>query len=275
MTFNSEQEFIVVPKYPYRPWIHEIDVLDKARYRKELRELSKKRYDVVNFTTAVDLDAKGKLRIENKVRVIYIVDIDDPFVQTALSMAELNQEYGIPCTFNPRFYHFKDEELSMMINKISRLHDQEIGYQYEEVADCKSDISDARKVFRRHLKYLNTQHKIETLMAHGRSGEGYRTADLFKNQGRYKPELWKKYGLRAKADFYYFLENIQGGVYYFNESTRFQAEEYIETLKCFKPNDVVIMLHHSEYLHIGIKFRPNPVVYKGLDGVKHIFSGRS
>lgn len=110
MPTNQDRELIVVPKYPYRPWIHEIDVLNKARYRKELRELSKKRYDVVNFTTAVDLDARGKLRTEKKVRVIYIVDIDDPFVQTALSMAELNQEYGIPCTFNPRFYHFKDEE---------------------------------------------------------------------------------------------------------------------------------------------------------------------
>jgi len=265
-----DREFIIVPKYPYRPWIHEIDLLDIGRYRKELRELSKKRYDVVNFTTAVDLDAQGKLRVENKVRIIYIVDIDDPFVRTALTMAELNKEFGIPCTFNPRFYHFQDEELHAMIKKIGRLRGQEIGYQYEEVADCHSNINEARKTFRRRLKLLQAEHKIETLMAHGRSGEGYRTADLFKNQGQYDPGLWQKYGLRQKADFYYFLENVQGGVYYFNESTRFWAEEYIETLQCFKPGDVVIMLHHAEYLHKGIQFRTNPKVYKGLEGVKHI-----
>ncbi|MFH1904457.1 MAG: hypothetical protein ABIK53_02885 [bacterium] len=265
------KEKIVVPKYPYRSFVKEVDFLDKKRYAKELQELSKKRYDVVNFTTAVDLDEKGEIRLNDKIRVVYIVDIDNPFLNTALEMAEMNNEYGIPCTFNPRLYHFEDDKMDSIIKKISHIPNQEIGYQYEEVADAKGNIKKAREAFGNNLEYVNTKYKIKTLMAHGRTGEGYHTGALFRDRSKYNPGLWEKFGLRHKADFYYFIKTINGGIYYFNESTRFQAEEYVETLKCFKPNNIAVMLHHSSYLHKGIKDRPNRKIFKGMDGVAHIF----
>jgi len=137
-------EEISVPKHPYRPWIKEIDRLDKPRYLKELRELSKTKYSVVNFKTALELDVQKKLRLPDKIRVIYIVDIDDPIVFTALEMATLNADYGIECTFNPRLYHVEDGEMNAMIGKISLLAGQEIGYQYEELADCRGHVRLAR-----------------------------------------------------------------------------------------------------------------------------------
>jgi len=263
-------EEISVPKHPYRPWIKEIDRLDKPRYLKELRELSKTKYSVVNFKTALELDVQKKLRLPDKIRVIYIVDIDDPFVFTALEMATLNADYGIECTFNPRLYHVEDGEMNAMIGNISLLAGQEIGYQYEELADCRGCVRLARKTFKENLGLMRSYYTIETLMAHGRTGEGYYTADLFKNDGKYRPALWTKYGLKPKADFYYFLNNVDGGIYYFNEGTHFTAGEYLAALKCFKAGDVVIMLHHSQYLHKGNTFRPNPKHYEGLDGVAHI-----
>jgi len=36
------KEKIVVPKYPYRSFVKEVDFLDKKRYVRELQELSKK-----------------------------------------------------------------------------------------------------------------------------------------------------------------------------------------------------------------------------------------
>ncbi len=268
MTENKE---IVVPKWPYTPWLKEIDHLDKKEYAKELQELSKPKYSVVNLTTAVDLEVKGLLRLPDKVRVVYVIDIDAPFLNTALEIAQANRKYNIQCTFNPRLYHFENNETNSFIKKIARIKGQEIGYQYEEVADFKGNIAQSRKAFKKNLSFINKKFKIKTLTAHGRTIEGYHTTDIFKFRGKFKPELWENLGLRQKAAFYYFLENIDGGVYYFNESTRMTSNEYVKTLRCFKPNDIVVMLHHSEYMHKGINHRANPTIYKGLDGVKHLF----
>ena len=243
------KERIVVPKIPYFAWLKQVDVLDQATYGRELRELSKKRYSVVNFDAAVDLDENGTLRLPDKVRVVYIVDIDAPFVHTALEMARANRSHGLACTFNPRLYHFENDELNAMIRRISRMRGQEIGYQYEELADCRANVRKARAAFRGNVKYLRAMYPITTLMAHGRTGEGYRTADLFKSRdGRYQPRLWQKQAFRRKADFYYFLTAYNGVIHYFNESTRSPGREYVETLRGFNRGDVVVMLHHSEYL---------------------------
>ncbi|MFH1477657.1 MAG: hypothetical protein ABIH24_09245 [Verrucomicrobiota bacterium] len=220
---------------------------------------------------AVELDESNKLRLKDRVRVIYIVDIDSPFLNTALEMAILNVRYGIPCTFNPRLYQFEDDEMNAIIMKILRARKQEIGYQYEELADAKNDLAAARSAFADNIRYLSKNYTINTLMAHGRTGEGCHTADLFKDNDKYRPALWQRFGLRLKADFYYFITTIEGGIYYFNESTRFFAEEYVSTLQCLKPGDIAIMLHHSEYLRKGNRNRPNPKIFKGLDGVAFLF----
>jgi len=141
----------------------------------------------VNFKTAVKLDEQKKLRLTNRIRVIYIVDLDEPFVFTALEMAQINAEYGIECTFNPRLYHVEDDEMNGMLRKLARFAGQEIGYQYEEPADCRGNVQLARKTFAANLEFMCSYYKIETLMAHGRTGEGYFTADLFKNGGEYRP----------------------------------------------------------------------------------------
>ena len=75
--------------------------LQVHEYRKLCRELKKPKYSVVQASKALQLFDRGRLQVRNRVRVIWIHDIESPSDNwLAEEMAETEAAHGFASTYN-------------------------------------------------------------------------------------------------------------------------------------------------------------------------------
>jgi hypothetical protein len=226
--------------------------LQVHEYRKLCRELKKPKYSVVQASKALQLFDRGRLQVPNRVRVIWIHDIESPSDNwLAEEMAETEAAYGFASTYNIRTFCATDEELLVPLRRIVKLGG-EIQYQHEDLVTAHGNVRTARKMFRRNLEWLRRFFpKITIAFAHGVWLSGIDGTDLFKVNGRWRPSLWTRHGIHPLGELYYFMSVAEATYgekfHYLGESRCLGAREFLAALERTVEGDVVMFLQHPSW----------------------------
>ena len=228
--------------------------LNIREYRKILDEISKDRYDAVNVSEAYDLYFKGELVVPDKVRVIWLHDIERPSDNfLARRMAEMEHEAGFRTTYNIRLVSLIEPSWRDELFRICELG-HEIQYQHEDLVICKGDHAAAIESFKANMQYVREFFPdVRFAFGHGVFQSGIDSAALVKNpDGSYSEELIKACGLPESGELYAFFARLQKEYgkercFYIIESRFIGGDEFVAGLQASKPGDVVIFLQHPTW----------------------------
>lgn len=236
----------------FEHYAHVKQELNALEYAKILAEISKPRYSVVTEAEGYDLFMQDKLDIPDKVRVIWLHDVERPNDNAlALSMAEMEHEFGLRSSFNLRVVCVLDPEWREYLDKIDKLgHDFE--YQHEDIVITQGDKVAGLESFKKHLAYLRSFYpRVRLAFGHGVYKSGFPSDDLFKRDGKFCDEVLAEAGLPPYGELYYFLEKLAekyGSKYhYFGESRCLGGDEFADALRSCKEGDVVFFLQHPTW----------------------------
>lgn len=228
--------------------------LNAGEYAKILAEISKDRYSVVNASEAYDLYFNGKLRLDDKVRVIWLHDIERPSDNfLARRMAEMEHEFGFRTTYNIRLVSLVEPTWRDELFKICELG-HEIQYQHEDLVICNGDQAAAIESFKENMQYIREFFpNVRLAFGHGVFKSGIDSAALVKNpDGSYNEELIKACGLPESGELYAFFDRIkkeygEQHCFYVIESSFIGGDEFADGLRASNPGDVVIFLQHPTW----------------------------
>ncbi|MBQ9753571.1 MAG: hypothetical protein IJV93_02340 [Lentisphaeria bacterium] len=227
------------------------DSLNAKEYSKILAEISKPRYAPVPFAEALKLYDESKLVLEDKVRVIWVHDIERPSDNwIAREMAEMEASFGFRTSYNIRMVSAATQELRDELDAILALG-HEIQYQYEDLVMTEGDKVKGRESFRSNLaalkKYFPT---ITVCYAHGVYKSGFDSTDLFKEDGVWKTELLQECGINHPyGELYRFCAKLKedlGDKYYgAYESRCIGGDEFAAFLRNTQEGGVAYVLQHT------------------------------
>jgi len=226
--------------------------LNKKEYVKICKELTKNKYSVVKASEALELYDKSKIQIPDKVRIIWIHDVERPSENwLAEEMARLENKYGFSSTFNIRTFCAMTEELRKPLLNIIKLGG-EIQYQYEDLVAARGNVGKARVLFKKNLAYLRKFfRKINTAFAHGVWLSGIDSTKQFYTNNEWDPALWIERGIHKNGELYYFIKLLRGQFkekfHYIGESRCLGASEFVSALRKTKPGDIVMFLQHPTW----------------------------
>ena len=228
--------------------------LNAKEYAKILAEISKERYAPVNVSEAYDLYFKNELVLPDKVRVIWLHDIERPSDNfLARRMAEMEHEFGFHTTYNIRLVSLIEPTWRDDLYKICELGG-EIQYQHEDMVICNGDQAAAIESFKANMQYVREFFpKVRFAFGHGVFKAGIDSAALVKNpDGSYSEELIKKCGLPESGELYAFFDRLkielgEQNCFYIIESRFIGGDEFAAGLRAAKPGDVVIFLQHPTW----------------------------
>ena len=227
--------------------------LNVSEYQKICDEMKNPRYCPVMASEALKLHDRGTLALSDKVRVIWIHDVERPADNyLAKEMADMEHQYGFHSTYNIRVCSAVTSELRTELNDIIKLG-HEIQYQYEDLVITQGDIAAARKSFSENLAFLRQYYPgISLSFAHGVYKSGFNSTDIFKENNQWCAEkLLMEYGLHRHGELYYFmsiLKNELGDKFHcFAEGTYIGGDEFTKALRSTKPGDVAVFLQHPPW----------------------------
>ena len=227
--------------------------LNAKEYAKILAEISKERYAPVSVSEAYDLYFNGGLVLPDKVRVIWMHDIERPSDNfLARRMAEMEHEFGFKTTYNIRLILLQEPTWRDELFRIRELG-HEIQYQHEDLVICKGDQAAAIESFKKNMQYVREFFpEVKFAFGHGVFKSGIDSAALVKNpDGSYSEELIKKCGLPESGELYAFLHRLHNDLgehySYVVESRFIGGDEFAEGLRAAKPGDVVVFLQHPTW----------------------------
>ncbi|MCK4591177.1 MAG: hypothetical protein KAT86_05435 [Candidatus Latescibacteria bacterium] len=225
--------------------------VDREKYVPLCRELVKDRYAVVNFSEALSLLDRNELRIEDKVRIVWVHDVERPHGNwISLGMAQVEQEFGLASTFFPRVYSFDSVALRDPLLRIEAMPRHEVGYQYEELTTTNGDMKAARDVFLLHLNRIREKgFAIWTLNSHGVWRAHINAEKMLMDEAAWDTDFLRRAGILDNGEccglFLNLLKNrFPGKVEYYGE-TRFMGREFLAALKGTSPDTIVLLLNHS------------------------------
>ena len=109
------------------------DELNAKEYAKILAEMSRDRYVPVPYSEALKLYDEKKLVLEDRVRVIWVHDVERPSDNyIARQMAEMEASFGFRTSYNIRVVCVATQELRDELNVLLSLG-HELQYQYEDL----------------------------------------------------------------------------------------------------------------------------------------------
>lgn len=228
--------------------------LNAREYAKILAEISKDRYSAVNVSEAYELYFKGELVLPDKVRVIWLHDIERPSDNfLARRMAEMEHEFGFHTTYNIRLISLVEPTWRDELFKLRELGG-EIQYQHEDLVICNGDQAAAIESFKANMQYVREFFPdVRFAFGHGVYKSGIDSAALIKNaDGDYDEELIKKCGLPESGELYAFFNRLkkeysEDHCFYVVESRFIGGDEFAAGLRAAKPGDVVIFLQHPTW----------------------------
>ena len=229
------------------------DSLNAKEYGKILAEMSKPRYAPVPFAESLKLYDENKLVVEDKVRVIWVHDIERPSDNwIAREMAEMEASFGFRTRYNIRVVCTATQELRDELNAILALG-HEIQYQYEDLVMAEGDKVKGRESFRQNLAALKKYYPSITLCyAHGVYKSGYDSTHLFKEDGVWQTELLQECGItHPYGELYRFCaklkEELGDRFRRSAESTYIGGDEFAGFLREAKEGDVAFFLQHPTW----------------------------
>ena len=226
--------------------------LNKKEYGRLCRELAKPKYAVVKASEALKLHDAGALQVKNKIRIIWLHDIEAPCENwLGEEMAELEASYGLSSTHNVRIFSVMEKELLAPLKRIVTLGG-EIQYQYEDLVATNGDAKAARKLFGENLAVIRKHFpKVNVAFAHGVYRSGIDATKQFHTRGKWDPSTWKKFGIHPCGELYYFMtvlcERHKEKFHYFGESKHLGADEFLAGLRTVELGDIVMFLQHPSY----------------------------
>ena len=225
--------------------------VDREKYVPLCRELSKDRYAVVNFSEALSLLDRNELRIEDKVRIVWVHDVERPHGNwISLGMAQVEQEFGLASTFFPRVYSFDSEGLRAPLLRIEAMPRHEVGYQYEELTTANGDMKAARDVFLLHLNRMREKgFAIRTLNSHGVWRAQINAEKMLMDGDAWDTDFLREAKILDNGEccglFLSLLRNkFPGNAAYYGE-TRLMGKEFLDALGNTSPGTIVLLLNHS------------------------------
>ena len=229
------------------------DCLNAKEYSKILAEISKERYAPVPYAEALKLYDEKKLVVSDKVRVIWVHDIERPADNwIAREMAEMESSFGFRTSYNIRVVCAATQELRDQLDAILALG-HEIQYQYEDLVMTEGDKVKGRESFRQNLAALKKYYPSITLCyAHGVYKSGYDSTDLFKEEGVWKTELLQECGItHPYGELYRFCAKLKeelGDKYYGAcESRCIGGDEFAAFLRNTQEGGVAYFLQHPTW----------------------------
>ena len=229
------------------------DSLNAKEYSKILAEISKPRYAPVPFAEALKLYDENKLVLEDKVRVIWVHDIERPSDNwIAREMAEMEATFGFRTSYNIRMVSAATQELRDELDAILALG-HEIQYQYEDLVMTEGDKVKGRESFRSNLAALKKYFpSITVCYAHGVYKSGFDSTDLFKEDGVWKTELLQECGItHPYGELYRFCAKLKedlGEKYYGAcESRCIGGDEFAAFLRNTQEGGVAYFLQHPTW----------------------------
>ena len=150
------------PKYipmdlAFEHYAHVKQDLNSFEYAKICAEMSNPRYSTVTEAEGLDLYMKGELLVPDKVRVVWMHDVERPNDNLlARRMAEMEHSFGFRSSFNIRVICAIDEEWRQDLLKIAELGDHDIEYQHEDLVITQGDQKAGLESFRKNIAYLRT-----------------------------------------------------------------------------------------------------------------------
>jgi len=223
--------------------------LQVGEYRRLCRELRKSKYSVVRASEALRLFDQKRLMIKDRVRVIWIHDVESPSDNwLAEEMAEVEAAHGFASTYNIRTFCAMDNELRKTLRRVVKWGG-EIQYQYEDLVTAHGDVRLARRMFGENLKWLRRHFpRINVAFSHGVWLSGLDSADQFKVGGRWRPALWTRYGIHPDGELSYFMDILRetygARFHFFAEPRYLGADEFLTALDETVPGDIVMFLQH-------------------------------
>jgi len=228
--------------------------LNAREYTKILAELCKPKYCEITEGEALALYSEGKLVIPDKVRVVWMHDIerpDDNFL--AHEMAELEHRFGFRTSYNIRMISLALPRWAAEIDAIRDLgHD--IQYQHEDLVESSNDIPRGLELFKMHLAEVRKRYpSVTAAFGHGVYGSGINSADLFKDkEGNWHPEWWQQCGLEhPQAELYCFMDTLHKELgehfRYFGEAHCIGGDEFVQAISGTRAGDVVFFLQHPTW----------------------------
>lgn len=222
-------------------------------YSKICREMIKDRYSVVNESQAYELFFKGDLALEDKVRVIWLHDIERPNDNfLALKMAEMEHDFGFSTSYNIRMISVAE---AMWMDELYKIRDlgHEFQYQHEDLVICNGDQTAAIASFRSNMAKLRAIFPEITLaFGHGVYKSGIDSSALVRNSdGTFNEDLIKACGLPPSGELYCFFDRLEktfGDRYFYAvESRCIGGDEFVQALQQRKAGDVIVFLQHPTW----------------------------
>jgi hypothetical protein len=141
------------------------------KYRELCRAISQSRYSAITLAQYL-ANIKG---IAGKSCIVLRHDIDRS-PQRALSVAEIEYEFGIPSSYYFRVGTF----LPQVMDRILACG-HEIGFHYETLDKCRGSIPEALVLFKEQLAVFREKYGITTVCAHGNPLTRYDNKDIWKH----------------------------------------------------------------------------------------------
>ena len=228
------------------------DTLNAKEYAKILAEMSSGRYLPVPYAEALKLYDEKRLFPEDKVRVIWVHDIERPSDNyIAREMAEMEASFGFRTSYNIRLVCAATPELRAELEAILALG-HELQYQYEDLVITRGDKEKARASFRENFAALKKIFPgISLAYAHGVYLSGFDSTQIFKENGEWRTELLQECGLPPYGELYRFCSQLAkelGGRFRSAvESRTIGGDEFTAALKSCKAGDVLFFLQHPTW----------------------------
>ena len=237
----------------FEHYAHVKQDFNTQEYVKICAELVKPRYSVMTESEGYDAYFKGELQQPDKVRVIWMHDIERPNDNfLARRMAEVEHEFGFRSSYNVRVISVIDPEWREELFKISKLG-HEFQYQHEDIVITEGDQAAGIESFKQNMAYLRGFFpEIKLAFGHGVYKAAWGSDSLVRNaDGEFDQDLIKACGLPPYGELYSFQRKIAqefGEKYhYFGESRCIGGDEFADALRSCKEGDVVMFLQHPTW----------------------------
>ncbi len=238
----------------FEHYAHVKQDLNSFEYAKICAEMSNPRYVTVTEAEGLDLYMKGELLLPDKVRVVWMHDVERPNDNLlARRMAEMEHAFGFRSSFNIRVVCAIDDEWRQDLLKIAELGDHDIEYQHEDLVITQGDQTAGLESFRSNLAYLRTFFpKIRVAFGHGVYKSGIDSAALFRTNGEYDQKLLDKCGLPKYGEFYFFMSHLRKELgdrfRHVSEGTNcYGGDDFVAELKKCREGDVMFFLQHPTW----------------------------
>jgi hypothetical protein len=148
-------------------------------HRELLESLLAKGYSFITFLQYIQNTQNSPLTSQNSPLIILRHDVEQRY-ENALKFAQIQHQLGIKGT-----YYFRILPKCFQPKIVKQIADlgHEIGYHYDDLAQCKGDYQKAIARFEKNLNTLREIAPVQTICMDGSPLSKYDNKDLWKSEG--------------------------------------------------------------------------------------------